>query len=130
MVTQVILLLGTKSDDFIKKNNESATYNNGWFYNKRTIAKDLLSSSVYHSIFDFNCKVKDAKTVFQVVFGLVIKKQMQLALTIDNLELIDELIYQANQKGYHFVFAIKDKKVLPLHLLYRLRFERGLDIRS
>jgi hypothetical protein len=129
MVTQVILLLDTKSNDFIKKNNESATYNDGWFYDKKTIAKDLIRASTYHSIFDFNCKIKDAKTVFQVIFGLVIKKQMQLVLTIDNLELIDELIYQADQKGYHFVFAIKDKKVLPLHLLYRLRFERGLNIR-
>lgn len=129
MPSQILLLLDTEIDDFIKK-SKSFIYNNGLFYDKKRIAKDLLSSSVYHSIFDFNCKIKDAKTVFQVVFSLVIKKQMQLALTIDNLELIDELIYQANQKGYHFVFAIKDKKVLPLHLLYRLRFERGLDIRS
>lgn len=57
----------------------------------------------------------------------ILKSEDETELT--DLELIDELIRRAKETGVELTFNNESGRTLSLQMAYRLRYERGLDIR-
>ena len=95
--------------------------NKGLYWSKDDVKRFDQSFVSIIIIKDFNCKIKDAKGIFD----LMLNSDKKFVLTIDTRELVDELIYADTEKPN--LIAFKTDRIMPYDLIYRSR-EYGINI--